>query len=195
MPVARVLGILGAFIAPFCFFEGREMILIVFGKQWTESVVCFRVFAFSIYAQMLNQCISAGFQSIGKTNLLFINEVINTGIMLTAILIGIFAFEDIFGLALCVSVAYIIRFFIAYYILIRFGFRRSYFLFLREISPEIIMLFVMNGVALFIPVSVDNLYLSFVIKGGIMVGLYALLLFSSGDWKLIRDAVFSSKRD
>lgn len=194
MPVIRLFGVVAAFIAPFCFFEGRELILILFGNQWLESVRCFQFLAFSLYAQMLNQCISAGFQSLGKTKLMFINGLINTSITIVAILIGIFHCGDIYGLALCVSVAYILRFFIAYFILLRYGFEKSYFSFIREVFPEIGMLLVMFGASVFIHLSIENIYLSFVVKGGIMTGLYALLLFVSGDWKLIRDVLFSSKR-
>jgi PST family polysaccharide transporter len=194
MPVIRIMGIAGAVIAPFCFFEGRELILIVIGNQWTESIECFRVLSLSLYAQMLNQCVSSGFQSLGKTKQMFVNGLINTGITIVAILIGIFEFGDIYGLALCVSIAYIIRFFIAYYILMRFGFQRSFVSFLREISPELILLAVMFVAVMAIRLPIGNIYYSFIVKGVIMFALYGLLLVLTGDWKLIRNVLLSPKK-
>jgi len=194
MSVVRVMGVAGAFIAPFCFFEGKELILIVFGDKWKDSVDCFRFLSLSLFAQMMNQCISASFQCLGKTKQMFINGLINTVITVVAILIGIFSFGDIYGLALCVAIAYIIRFFIAYFILLQFGFQKSFFSFLREIAPELIMLIVLFAVAFWVHLSIDNVFYSFLVKGIIMGTLFGVLLLLTGDWKLIKDILLPSKQ-
>jgi hypothetical protein len=76
----------------------------------------------------------------------------------------------------------------------RFGFQRSFVSFLREISPELILLAVMFVAVMAIRLPIGNIYYSFIVKGVIMFALYGLLLVLTGDWKLIRNVLLSPKK-
>lgn len=162
--IARILGIIGAYVSGFCFLASRELILIVYGSQWEGAIVCFSALSLVVATQMLNSCSGAIFQSIGNTKLLFISGVINSLITIIMIFIGIFYGKTIKFLAICVALAYFMHFISAQYIVVKYGFNYSVFLFYKDIKNEIILFIALIIGTLVYPFNIENLFLSFTIK-------------------------------
>ena len=125
----RFLSLLGCFGAAFCFYASREIILTAFGNQWAASIVPFALLSLSLWGQILTNTIGAIYQSLGKTKTLFFSLLITSVVIVSSIIVGLFT-KDINYIAGFVSLAYVVNFFITYFILLRFGFKKSFIKFL-----------------------------------------------------------------
>lgn len=185
MKVVRTFFLLGTGIACISWLASREIVVILYGDQWDQASVCFRLLSFAIIPQMLNSGVGAIFQSLGNTRLLFWNGLLNSIITVTAILLGIFVWGDIASLSICVSTAYILHFFTAYYMLIVMGFRFRMMSFLKDLLPEFVILAVLALVSSLYPFQISNLWLSAICKGAWVGCAYILCLLISGEYKKI----------
>src|SRR5699024_11245004 len=86
----------------------RIIIGIMYGSNWNNSIICFKLLAISIATQMMNSSSGAAFQALGNTKLLFIQGCINTTVTVFSILIGIFSGKTIYALALWIDISFIL---------------------------------------------------------------------------------------
>ena len=70
--VTKLLSLLGVFISAFCFSASREIVLIMYGNQWENAVLCFKILSLSVFSQIVSSTAGSIFQSLGKTKLMFI---------------------------------------------------------------------------------------------------------------------------
>lgn len=179
----KVLSLLGIFGSVFSFFAGEEIILIVFGNQWYFSITPFKFLSLSLWMQIMTNTVGAIYQSIGKTKLMFFSTVITTIIISGHIIIGIL-FNSIDYVALLVSVGYIISFFITFYLLIKIGFRKNIHSFLGNFIKDFLIFALMILLALFWPLSINNIYISILVKFTVMLLTFLLLLIPTGHYKI-----------
>lgn len=141
MKVVKVLSLLGVFITVFFFIAADEIILIMFGDQWRNSIQSFRFLSLSIWAQMISSSTGSIFQSIGNTKLLFKTGLFSSCVVVLSILTGVIL-ADINAVAISVSIGYCVSFFITFYFLIHVGFKNSVLNFLRKLVPDVIVLLI-----------------------------------------------------
>jgi len=185
MKIVRLLALMGLFIAPVCFLASEEIICILYGDNWMQTIDCFRLLSLAIIPQMINSSAGAIFQATNNTRLLFINSCINTAITVAAILMGIFAGGNIVVLSACVAVAYNIHFLTAFYMLIRFTFGFQINAFAKDLLPELMILAIMIVGVLLYPFHVGNIVLSALVKGVWMLLFYCAGLVVSKEYKLL----------
>lgn len=185
MKIVRLLALMGLFIAPVCFLASKEIICILYGDNWMQTIDCFRLLSLAIIPQMINSSAGAIFQATNNTKLLFINSCINTAITVAAILMGIFAGGNIVVLSACVAVAYNIHFLTAFYMLIRFTFGFQIKAFAKDLLPELMILAIMIVGVLLYPFHVGNIVLSALVKGVWMLLFYCAGLVVSKEYKLL----------
>ena len=186
MKVVKLLSCIGIYVAAVCFLGADEIVKILYGDNWDASIVCFKLLSIAIIAQMINASAGAIFQAIGNTKLLFINSCINTGITVLAILCGVFWGKSISALSLCVAISYVFHFVTAFYMLIKLGFRYKLFSFFKELFAEIFILCgMLVGIFLY-PLSIENSFMSIVIKSFYMGLFYICMLFITKEYKLFR---------
>lgn len=185
MKIVRLLALMGLFIAPVCFLASEEIICILYGDNWMQTIDCFRLLSLAIIPQMINSSAGAIFQATNNTKLLFINSCINTAITVAAILMGIFAGGNIVVLSACVAVAYNIHFLTAFYMLIRFTFGFQIKAFAKDLLPELMILAIMIVGVLLYPFHVGNIVLSALVKGVWMLLFYCAGLVVSKEYKLL----------
>ncbi|MCM1140353.1 MAG: lipopolysaccharide biosynthesis protein, partial [Muribaculum sp.] len=99
LKLREFLSIIGFPLSVFLFFSARELILIIFGNQWTDSIRVFQIFSLTVGFQITGSTIGAFYQSTNKTRELFIVGVINTVINVSFLFIGIFIIGNIEGVA------------------------------------------------------------------------------------------------
>lgn len=184
MKVVRMLACIGIYIAPVCFLGAAEIITILYGDQWNDSIVCFQYLAVAIIPQMINSSAGSIFQAIGNTKLLFWNSCINTAITVLAILGGVFVGRSIDWLAACVAGAYLLHFVTAFYMLVKLGFKLSLRGFAKELLPELLMLAIMVLGVLVYPFDIQNIWLSLIVKCGYLGVLFLAGLSISKEYKL-----------
>ncbi len=114
----KFLSMIGIPISIFIFFNAKEIILIMYGNQWTKSVPIFKLLSMGIWIQILLPSIVTIFQALGKTNYLFIYGLLSTLFIVSGILTGIFLFNSIHMIVVFLLIAYIITICVAFYLLI-----------------------------------------------------------------------------
>ena len=191
--IARILGIIGAYVSSFCFLASKELILIVYGNRWEGAIVCFSALSLVVAMQMLNSCSGAIFQSIGNTKLLFISGAINSLITIIMIFIGIFGGKSINALAVCIAFAYFMHFISAQYIVVKYGFNYNVFLFYKDIKNEIILFVMLIVGALVYPFNIDNLFLAFTIKLVWISVITLVVLLITKEYKVITNFIKGRK--
>ncbi|WP_027968155.1 lipopolysaccharide biosynthesis protein [Streptococcus equinus] len=182
--VVKLLLCLGAFIAPFCYLGASEIIDILYGQNWEQTISCFQILSFAIISQMLNTSSGGVFQAIGNTRLLFINGIVNTIVTVIAIIIGVFYGKTILNLSICIAIAYIIHSFLTFFILIKLGFRFKLSKFFFDILPDIFVLVVMIIAVVIYPLHIANILLSILLKGIFLLIIFANALFFTGEFRI-----------
>lgn len=183
LKLIRFLSLLGCFGAAFCWYASREIILVAFGNQWNASIVPFALLSLSIWGQMLTNTIGAIYQSIGKTKLLFYNLIISTSVIVSFIVFGLLT-RNINYFSFLVSAAYILNFFISYFILIKIGFRKSLSSFLWSFKDEVLIFVVLMNIGLMWNPFFEKPIIGFLVKFAVFFGAYCLLLFITRQYKV-----------
>lgn len=193
MKIVKMLMCIGIFIAPFCYLAAPEIIAILYGDNWDESIVCFQYLAIAIIPQMINSSAGAIFQAIGNTKLLFINSCINTGITITAILIGVLVGKNIQILSICVAISYIFHFITAFFMLVKLGFRYSFWDFIKQLLKEFLIMIVMCAGVLLYPFSNNQIWMSVLSKTLYLSVLFVIMLFITKEYKVFT-SIFKRKK-
>lgn len=184
LKVVKILACIGVFISPLCLLSASEIVGILYGPNWSQTIVCFKLLSIAIVPQMINASAGAIFQALDRTRLLFINSCINTFITVVAILIGIFVGKSIVALSFFISISYIIQFITAFYMLIKLEFNLSFLKFLYNLIPELILLLVLLVSVKIYPFHILNNFLSFFVKFIYLGIIFLAGVFLSGEHKL-----------
>ncbi|NCE77817.1 lipopolysaccharide biosynthesis protein [Turicibacter sp. TS3] len=161
--IVRLLSILGVFFTIFCFVTAREIILIMFGNQWINSIWAFKLLSLSIWAQMVTSSSGAIFQSTGETKWLFRCGIFTTINTIVCILIGL-RLGSIETVALFVASAFLMNFIIVYFILVKKVFMKKLHCFILELKNHVIIASIMILGYYLIPVSSSSIFLSTIYK-------------------------------
>jgi PST family polysaccharide transporter len=189
LQIVKILSLLGVFISVFCFWSSQEIIILVFGNQWHEAVGCFKWLSISIWSQMVASSAGAIYQSIGNTKLMFTSGLVHVSISVIAIGIGILL-GNLNAFAFCISIGFIIKFFVEYLFLIRKGFQKGIFSFLVNfVSDVVVFILLFAGMFFFcnfINTTEFSLLLLFVCKLLFASIVYFICLFITGQWKYVK---------
>lgn len=173
-----VLGTLGAVTGIMLFFTAPELIFVLYGRKWLDSVPVFEVLALSIGVQMTLSSAGSIFQVVGRAKELFVSGVLGAIVLVTSIAIGVLQ-NNLIVVAICVVIGYHIDFLIGFYILIKFVLKQSFTDFLLNFKKVILFMFIMAGLMSFSRlIYIENAYLLLFVKlvlGGVstIVSLYA----------------------
>jgi len=193
--ISKILLLIGLPLTVFLFFSAREIIFILFGPQWENSILAFRLLALSVWIQMIQSSTGAIFQSANRTDLLLLSGVLSTILNVAGIVAGIWL-----GRIEYVAGALVISFFINFiqcnYLLMVHVFhsrQREYYQSFR--SPLLISLFVGLPLLAFQPFSGKlNVLISFLGKGVISLALYLAGLKWTGNLDVILRALKIRKK-
>ena len=187
LKVMKVLSLFGIYITVLCFFCSREAVLIVFGKNWTESVSCFQILSLAIWAQMTTSSTGAIFQSIGETRKMFVATFLASVVMVIFTLAGL-GIGTLEALSFAVAIAFNISFVLNYYVLMRYGFHKPFLDLVKYLLPDLAICGGIFIVMAILPFHIRNLFLSAVVKGAVMTLLFILGMCATGQKALLRYA-------
>lgn len=182
MKVINILSLLGVFILVFCYFSANEIILIMFGEQWHKSINTFKILSITIWIQILMSSTGSIFQSIGATKLLFKCGLITTMINILAIIIGVIL-KKIEFVALCIVISFTVNWIITFYYLIKKALNKSFIEFIKQFKECAIIIIIMILGFLIIPLKVDNIIISVVLKFLLAIILYIIGLIITKKYK------------
>lgn len=184
--IIHILASIGVPLSIFLSLNAEEIIIVLFGNQWSESVFPFSILALTVWAQMTLSSSGAIYQSRNMTNQLFINGLISTTILVSSICLGVFL-GDINKLSIVLSLGFVLNFFISFERVCRVALSDNLMNFLLEFkTPVWIGLFIFLELTFFkMIVTTNNVFLSLMLQGilfciGMSFGLYVF-----GEHKLI----------
>jgi O-antigen/teichoic acid export membrane protein len=117
--LVSILALIGLPFSVFLHFSANELIFIVFGNQWKDSVPVFEILALSAGIQIVLSSSGSIFQVANDTKRLFISGFLSAIVMVSSILVGVFVFKDLEKLAWMLVGAFTFNFFQCYFILIK----------------------------------------------------------------------------
>lgn len=177
--IFKVLSLIGIYISSYSFFASKEIVYIILGSQWNQTVPVFHALSISLWFQMTSSSCSSIYASIGNTRLMFISNLEFVCIEVFLIILGVFS-NNIVILGWLVAIGFIFKFFIEYHNLIHNGFNKSILSFYKNFIPDIAI-----GVVLFlcmfllersILVNIQSIYFSAFVKLFISFFIYLILL-------------------
>lgn len=179
-----LLSTIGFIVSSACYVFGYEIIYIMFGDQWDRAVFPFRVLSISLFGQLLTNTVGSIYQSIGDTKRLFHSVIITSTIILSCIVLGIIM-GSIEYVSIMVSVAYVLNYFITFYILIRYAFGYSYIGFLKPLKYDF-SLFVALIVIISLLSNIENSWINLSVRLTIYIVYCVLYLLPSKRYLLIK---------
>ncbi|MFA6677570.1 MAG: lipopolysaccharide biosynthesis protein [Bacteroidales bacterium] len=175
--IVKILAFIGTTLSVFLFFSSKEIVLLIFGDQWVQSVPIFRILSMTVGLQIVSSTAGAIFQAANNTRHLFISGCLSALVMISGILSGIFIFKTLESVAWCICIAIPINFIQTYFIMYRYTFKLSIIPFVKQlISPLILTIILILLYSLLSPfINEMNFIISIIIKGALCVivaGLY-----------------------
>ncbi|MGJ4063919.1 lipopolysaccharide biosynthesis protein [Limosilactobacillus mucosae] len=183
MKVFKLIYWAGLYVAPICYIAGYEIINIMYGPNWNQSIKCFQYLSFAIMAQMLSSSMYGIFQALGDTNLLFLGGIINFSIIASAILISVVIGGSMYTVSLAIAIAYNFSFIILLILLMKFGFHNSIFGLVKELKYEIIFTLFMIIMCKLYNFQIKNVFLSLACKIIYISVVFFVSYFAQGKLK------------
>lgn len=90
LKISGVIALVSFPLMTYLYIMGEEVILILLGKQWLESVPIFKILCFLGMIQSIGTLIGNIFISQGKTSLLFRIGLVSRAMMITGIIVGLY---------------------------------------------------------------------------------------------------------
>lgn len=179
--IVKILAIIGFPLSIFLFFSSTEIVNIMYGSQWVESIPVFRYLALAVGIQVVLSSTGSIFQATDRTDLLFLSGLLSTILVLLGIFYGLFIGESLVAIGQGILLAFSINMFQAFYLLVAKSLENSFLKFLRVfIFPAILSL----GIAISLYLSnyfltFENHLLSIMYKFVVASITFGLILFAS----------------
>ena len=178
LKVVKILATIGFPLSVFLFFTAHEIINIVYGPQWEQSIPVFKLISLTIGIQIIYSSASSIYQAVNRTDLLFYYGIIGATILLTGISYGVFIGKSLETVGYGLIIAFSINFLIVFYILIHIVLQQSFLHFLQTITFPIVISLFMAIILWFNSLNeIENIFYSFSLKAAISISIFAILFF------------------
>lgn len=185
LKVTKLLAIFGFPLSVFLYFNAQEIVHIIFGPQWAQSVPVFKLLALTVGFQVVSSSSGSIFQVINRTDLLLYSGVMGAVIMLCGICYGVFIGKDLVSIGFGLIIAFILNFVQGFYFLINIAFKKSLCSFIKAFIYPLLMSFVIASVLwLFELNKSDNLGLNFALKLVIAGATYVFLVSIHKEYRI-----------
>lgn len=180
LQISGVIALISFPLMTYLFVMGEEIILIILGKQWIESVPIFKILCFLGIIQSIGTLIGNIFMSQGKTGLLFKIGLFSRALMISGIVIGLYT-----GGVKGVAYGYLVSSSIAFFIETTYVSRileTSMSKILMNLANKFVCTMVM-GIVLIVTMQhiSDNLFIRMIISGLVAAGVYLIMLKLTND--------------
>jgi PST family polysaccharide transporter len=182
--IVKLLAIIGFPLSVFLYFSATEIITVIYGTQWLESIPVFKLLALTVAIQIVLSSTGSIFQATNRTDLLFYAGLIGTILMLSGIGYGIFIGGNIVDVGYGLIIAFTINFFQALFLLVKYSLGFSYFNFLKVFLFPIIVSIVLAIVLSFFSIfAISNLIASLFIKIFIAIAVFGIFVLTNKEYK------------
>lgn len=178
--IIKLMALLGFPISIFLFFSAGEIITILYGGQWEQSIPVFRILALTIGFRLALSSSGSIFQATNRTDLLFYAGFIGSTLVVIGILYGVFIGETLIAVGFGLLLAHFLNFMQAFYLLINRSLNFSFIKFLKTlIFPFLISASIAAALYLFSFTHIESLILSLILKALISLSVFATFLLLS----------------
>lgn len=182
--VVKLLAAIGFPLSVFLFFAAPEIIHILFGPQWVESIPIFKILALTVGIQIVLSSSGSIFQAANRTDLLFLSGFLSAIMMVGGIVIGVFIGKTLLAVGYALYIAFIINFFQAYYILIIKTLKCSFKTFLNVfVYPIFNTIILAISLWCFSMITINSAVLLLSLKICITLLIYFLFIISSSYYR------------
>jgi len=174
--VVKLLALIGFPLSVFLFFTAPEIINILYGIKWAQSIPVFKLLALTVGIQIVLSSTGSIFQAVNRTDLLFYSGFLSAIFMVSGIAYGVFIGKSLESIGYGLIIAFTINFFQGFYFLIKRALLSSYFKFLRIFYvPIFISTSILITQKLFSFISIENIVYSFFLKFTIALATYVVV--------------------
>ena len=162
-------------VAVILFFTANELILLIFGSQWGEAVLPFKILSVTVALQIPTVMSGAILQSMYKTKILFILGTLNVVISAIGLFIAIYFFTTIKAVCIAFVFTYFISFINIFWIINQYAFHKKISIVLKIFFMPFLCYTIQFLLLHFLSIYLINvsLWLSLSIK----IGIWAILTF------------------
>lgn len=175
--MVKILSTLGFSISILLYFSAEEIITLVYGAQWSQSIPVFKILSLSIGIQIVLSSTGSIFQAINRTDLLFYSGLMSAILMLSGIAYGVFIGQSLTSVGFGILFAFIINFFQGLGMLIKIALNYPY---LRFFKVFLIPIFISFLLFLSLYLIEDYLFNNLVLKLFSKILIALLLFFTVG---------------
>lgn len=195
LKIIKILSFIGFPLSVFLYFSAEEIVFILYGEQWGSSIPVFKLLSLTVGIQMILSSVGSIFQVVNRTDLLFFSGVISAIVLVGGILYGLFIGGNIEKVGVGLVIAFIINFFIGFFVLIKIGLNNSFIVFLKTLRLAVfVSLCVASILFLADSFSIKN-YIISLISNILLTGVVLVLFFSfNRKLKMEMKILFSSLR-
>lgn len=192
--IVKCVSLVGSLISCVCCICATELILVMYGSQWCDSIVLFVLLGFSVVFQVVNSIAGAVFQSVARTDYMLYTSIINTSLTVLGVSIGAL-FNNICVLTLLVSVSYSLHFITNTMFLVGKALNHNVIAFLLKFLPEVSMAIcsLVIGILLLQLPTKFSLPL-FAIKIASIVAIYIIVIISTKQYKYLKNGITLLRR-
>ena len=175
LKILKELVMIGVFIAIFTFFSAEEIIFLLYGKQWDNTVIILKILSISIIVQIGASTTGGIYLALGESKKMFFYTGIYSLLLIFATILGIYK-RNIVLLCIYLVLSFFFFFYILYRGLLKI-FKKNFFLFLKEFFNSYILsiLLILFNFLYREFICIENLYLNLILK--LLLNLSLLLLF------------------
>lgn len=192
--IVRLLSFIGIPLSVLLFFTAKEITLIIFGDQWLPSVPVFRILSLSVGVQIILSSSGSIFQAAGDTRSLFICGLFSSILNVSGMLVGIFYFQTLTAVAICIMSTFSISFIQCYWQMYRVTFKRKMIFFVQQLFSPLLSS-VCITLCLFLlqyTLKETNIFIAFITKSVIsfiIFGVYIQITHEYDLWFKIKIAL------
>lgn len=194
--VVKILSSVGLPLSVFLYFSASEIITIIYGPQWYQSIPVFQLLALTVSVQIILSSTGSIFQATNRTDLLFYAGFIGALLILSGIGYGIFIGESLVSVGYGLIIAFLINLFQALFLLINRALGKSILKFLPVFIYPLVSSIILSLILFFTQSLIsENKFISLIIKSVIALLVFIIVtalskenreLFNEYVWKKIK---------
>lgn len=178
--MAKAVSIVTAWAMAVFVACGNELVLVMYGNQWTVAGPILQILSFAIYARAMNSCHGPLLLSCGRTDLLMRSTLINSIMTVTFICLGVWM-GSITTTAIMITIAYNFELVVPVYICMRICLQRSILSYVRNFAHEIVAFLVSLAVGVVIPAFVDSVQVMLLVRGSAVTIVFLVVCLLLGE--------------
>lgn len=182
LKIINLLCVIGLPFSVFLFFTAPEIITIMYGKNWSKSIMLFQLLTISLFPQLISSIIKSFYLISGEVKAMFKVNLVTNGILVTLISIGVY-YQSMKIIAILISAAYLIKFVSESILLNKIYFREPWIEYFKNLKSGIII-----SVCMILPLyylgffyNKNGVLISFMIKGSLALIIFITLMLFMGE--------------